>query len=82
MKQKAYQLVFDGLTDRETPYVLCEINSSENFKVVTVGLSDKPIVTMGGLQITPETTINDVSPAEASIFILPGGNMWEQQSFK
>lgn len=80
MKQNAYQLVFDGLTDRETPYALCEINSSEKFKVVTVGLSEKPIVTMGGLQITPEITINDISPAEANIFILPGGDMWERES--
>ncbi len=80
MKQKAYQLVFDGLTDRETPYALCEINSSKNFKVVTVGLSEKPILTMGGLQITPEITINDVRPAEASIFILSGGDMWERES--
>jgi putative intracellular protease/amidase len=80
MKQKAYHLVFDGLTDRETPYALCEINTSENLKVVTVGLSDKPIVTMGGLQVTPEITINDVSFVDAGIFILPGGDMWERQS--
>jgi putative intracellular protease/amidase len=80
MKQTAYQLVFDGLTDRETPYALCEINSSDHFKVVTVGLSSDSIVTMGGLQITPEITINDVSPTEASMFILPGGDLWERQS--
>src|SRR5688572_21240196 len=80
MKRKAYHLVFDGLTDRETPYALCEINAAEDIEVVTVGLSDKPVVTMGGLRVTPEITIDDVSVVDAGIFVLPGGDMWERQS--
>ncbi len=80
MKQKAYQLVFSGLADRETPYALCEINSSQRFQVVTVGFSNEPVLTMGGIQITPDITIDEVNPDGAAIFILPGGDMWERQS--
>jgi putative intracellular protease/amidase len=80
MKQKAYHLVFDGLADWETPYALCAITRSEKLDVVTVGFTDKPITTMGGLKLTPEITLHEVSPAEAGIFILPGGDWWEQNS--
>ncbi len=80
MKQKAYLLVFDGLADWETPHALCAINKSERFDVMTAGFADRPITTMGGLKLTPQITIKDISPASAGIFILPGGDMWEQTS--
>ncbi len=80
LKQKAYHLVFDGLADWETPYALRAITMSERFEVVTVGFSDQPITTIGGLKLLPEITINEVSPANAGIFTLPGGDMWEQHS--
>lgn len=80
MKPKAYLLTFDGLADWEPAHALCAINKSERFDVVTVGFSVEPIITMGGLKLTPEVTIDDVNPAEAGIFIMPGGELWEQKS--
>ena len=80
MKQKAYQLVFDGLADWETPYALRAITMSERFEVVTVGFSEQPVTTIGGLKLIPDLTIGDVSLAEVGIFILPGGDMWEQET--
>lgn len=80
MKRKAYLLVFDGLADWEPAHALCEINKSEKLDVITVGFSNKPVRTMGGLKLTPEITIGDVNPAEAGIFIMPGGERWEQKS--
>lgn len=80
MKRKAYLLVFDGLADWESSHALCEINKSGKFDVVAVGLADHPVVTMGGLRLLPDVTLEDVNPAEAAIFILPGGDMWEQKS--
>ena len=80
MKRKAYLLVFDGLADWEPAHALCEINKSEKFDVVGVGFSGEPIRTMGGLKLIPEITIGDVNPAGAGIFIMPGGEMWEQKS--
>src|SRR5215470_3150105 len=80
MKPKAYFLVFDGLADWELAHALCEINKSGKFEVVSAGFSDKPVTSMGGLVVSPHISLDEVTPAEASIFMLPGGDMWEQES--
>ncbi|HVF26635.1 MAG TPA: DJ-1/PfpI family protein, partial [Pyrinomonadaceae bacterium] len=59
---------------------LCEIRRSGKYDVVAVGFSDDPVTTMGGLRVLPDITLDAVNPAEAAIFILPGGDMWEQKS--
>src|SRR5713226_9141274 len=80
MKPKAYFLVFDGLADWELAHALCEINKSGKFEVVSVGFSKEPVTTMGGLKLSPDITLDGVTPAEARIFMLPGGDMWELDS--
>lgn len=80
MKPKAYFLVFDGLADWELAHALCEINKSEKFEVVSVGFSDKPVTTMGGLKLSPDITLDGTRPTEACIFMLPGGDLWERES--
>jgi putative intracellular protease/amidase len=80
MKNKAYLLVFDGLADWEPAHALCEINKSGKFEVVTAGFSTAPVATMAGLKLTPDITIPEINPADASLFILPGGDMWEKKS--
>jgi putative intracellular protease/amidase len=80
MRPKAYFLVFDGLADWELAHALCEINKSGKFEVVSVGLSEEPVITMGGLKLSPDITLDEVTSAEARIFMLPGGDMWEQES--
>lgn len=80
LKNKAYLLVFDGLADWEPAHALCEINKSGKFEVVTVGFSTAPVATMAGLKLTPDITLDEINPADASIFILPGGDMWEKKS--
>src|SRR5262245_44830885 len=80
MKPKAYFLVFDGLADWELAHALCEINKSGKFEVVSVGFSDEPVTTMGGVKLIPDITLDKVTPADACIFMLPGGDMWELAS--
>jgi putative intracellular protease/amidase len=80
MRPKAYFLVFDGLADWELAYALCEINKSAKFEVVSVGFSEEPVITMGGLKLRPDITLDEVTAAEACILLLPGGDMWEQES--
>ena len=80
MKLKAYILVFDGLADWEAAHASCEINKSDRFDVVTVGFSNEPVTTMGGFRVLPDVTLDAVIADEAAIFILPGGNMWEEKS--
>ncbi len=78
MRLKAYLLIFDGLADWEPALALCEINKSGKFYVVTVGFSERPATTMGGYKVNPDVTLDTINPDETAIFIMPGGNMWEQ----
>jgi putative intracellular protease/amidase len=71
---------FDGFADWEAAHALCEINKSDKFDVVTVGFSDESVTTMGGLRVLPDATLDTVNADEAAIFILPGGDMWEEKS--
>ena len=80
MKQKVYVLVFDGLADWEPSFALSEINKSGKYDVVSVGFDKQTITTMGGLKLVPDITLDDVIIAETALFILPGGQMWEQFS--
>jgi putative intracellular protease/amidase len=80
MKPKAYILVFGGLADWELAHALCEINKSGKFDVVSVGFSANPVTTMGGLKLSPDISLDEVTPAGACIFMLPGGDMWERES--
>jgi putative intracellular protease/amidase len=80
MKPKACLLVFDGLADWEPAHALCEINKSKRFDVTTVGFSESSVTTMGGLALTPDITFRDVEVERTAIFILPGGDMWQEKS--
>lgn len=79
MKRKAYILIFDGLADWEAALALCEIKKSGKFDVVTVGLSEKSVTTMGGIRIMPDAPLDAVRAEEAAIFIMPGGDVWEEK---
>ncbi len=80
MRLKAYLLIFDGLADWEPALALCEINKSGKFDVVTVGFFNRPVKTMGGCNVSPDVTLDNINFNEAAIFIMPGGDIWEQGS--
>ena len=75
--KKVYVLVFNGLADWEAPLALCEVRNSGKFEVVTVGLTNEPIVTMAGFRLLPDVTLVEVSVDDAAMLVLPGGEMWE-----
>jgi putative intracellular protease/amidase len=75
--KKAYTLLFDGYADWELGNVLPELRRLCKIDVVTVGFTNKPVISMGGLRVIPETVISKVKPEDVLIFILPGGHMWE-----
>jgi putative intracellular protease/amidase len=78
MKPKAYIFVFDGLADWEPALALCEIRKSGKYDVLAAAHSSETVLTMGGLKVAPDITIDHVEPRETAIFILPGGNRWEE----
>lgn len=80
MKKKAYVLVFDGYADWEPAHALCGIAMTGKLEILTVGFSEEPVRSMGGLKVVPDITLEQVDPEEAAVFILPGGTLWEQGS--
>lgn len=83
MKKVAYLYVLDTMADWEASYVTAELNSGRYFKegstrymVKTVGISAEQIVTMGGLHIQPDITVDELRPDDAGLLVLPGGNTW------
>jgi len=78
MKPKACLFVFDGLADWEPALALCEIRKSGRYEVLAAAESCEPVLTMAGLKIMPDITIDQIEPRETTIFILPGGDRWEK----
>ncbi|HJQ46325.1 MAG TPA: type 1 glutamine amidotransferase family protein [Amycolatopsis sp.] len=79
----AYLYVFDTLADWEPGYLTAELNSGRYFAragdcvpVRTVGLTAAPVTTKGGLGLTPDSTLDRITPGESAILILPGGDTW------
>lgn len=75
--KKAYTLLFDGYADWELGHVLPELRRLCKIDIVTVGFTDKPVISMGGLTVISDTVISKINPEDVLIFILPGGHMWE-----
>ncbi len=76
-KLKAYVFVFDGLADWEPALALCELRKSGRLEVLAAGHSRESVVTMAGLKVLPDATLDEIDPQETAIFILPGGDRWE-----
>src|SRR5512145_2730333 len=78
MPDKAvYFLVVDGFADWEPAHALAELRRCGQYRVETVGLTLEPVQSMGGLRVLPSKSVSDVNPADVAVFILPGGDRWE-----
>ncbi|MDM8158342.1 type 1 glutamine amidotransferase family protein [Labilibaculum sp. K2S] len=78
MIKKIYVFLFDGFSDWEISYFTPEINKSEQFKLVYFSKDGKPVKSMGGLQIKPTTSLNEINCKDVDMLILPGGSAWEK----
>ncbi|TBR35842.1 MULTISPECIES: DJ-1/PfpI family protein [Dyella] len=77
MRDTVYFLAFDGFADWEAALALCEIRRPGDWRVVTVGFSHQPVLSMAGLRVLPEITLDQMDLARAALFVIPGGHMWE-----
>lgn len=78
MPEKAvYLLVVDGFADWEAAHALAELRRHGGYRVESVGLAQRPVVSMGGIRVLPSTTVGDVECTDVAVFILPGGDRWE-----
>ncbi len=78
-----YVYVLDTMADWEIGYAAAELHSGRFFKkdapdvsFKTVGITKKPVKTMGGLTILPDGVVEDIAVDDKSVLLLPGGNTW------
>ena len=81
----AYLYVLDTLADWEPGYLLAELNTGRIFRdpqrrieVRTASADGRPVTTMGGVRITPDLALADVSCDDAELLILPGAETWSE----
>jgi putative intracellular protease/amidase len=77
MTQDVHVLVFDGFADWEPALALAELRRSGGYRVVAVGFTGEPVVSMGGLRVLPDRPLRGLEPRDVRLFLLPGGDMWE-----
>jgi len=77
MTDTAYMLVLEGFADWEASLAASEINKSVRYRVVTVGVSRRPVRSMGGLLVEPDIAVADLDLERACVLIMPGGTSWE-----
>lgn len=75
--------VYDTLSDWEVGYVTAAINGPhwqaepDRFRVLSVGETREPVTTMGGLRITPHVALDELTPADSAMLVLPGADTWD-----
>jgi putative intracellular protease/amidase len=78
MPEKAvHMLVVDGFADWEPAHAVAELRRHGGYRVETVGLTSAAVESMGGVRVLPSTIVTEVDPANVAVFILPGGDRWE-----
>jgi putative intracellular protease/amidase len=76
-------VAFDTMADWEIGHLTAHLSNgrhqrgSGEFRIATVGLSADPVRTMGGLQVVPDLTLDQLIPAASAMLVLPGGDTWE-----
>jgi len=77
-----YIYVLNTLADWEIGFLTAELKSKRflsgtgHYDLRTIGSSLESIQTMGGLEITPENTIEEIDFREGDLLILPGADTW------
>jgi putative intracellular protease/amidase len=78
MPDKAvYLLVVEGFADWEPAHAVAELRRHGHYRVESVGLTSAPVRSMGGINVLPSKIVSEVDPADVAVFILPGGDRWE-----
>ena len=78
MKRKILIYLFNGFSDWEIAYLTPEIKKNDAFELIFFSKEGKPIVSMGGLSIIPDTSLAAINADDVEMLILPGGVAWEK----
>ncbi|MFC5527602.1 DJ-1/PfpI family protein [Rhodanobacter ginsengisoli] len=78
MRDTVYFLVFEGFADWQAALALCEIRRPGDWQVQTVGFSRARVLSMGGLCVQPDLSLDQLDAACAALLIVPGGHLWQR----
>ncbi|WP_157248307.1 DJ-1/PfpI family protein [Nonomuraea typhae] len=79
--RQIYHAIYETMADWETGFATAHIRNGEyhkepgRYELVTVGLTAEPVVSMGGLRITPDVTLEAIE--DPAMLILPGAALWD-----
>lgn len=75
--KKICMYLMNGMADHEHGYLLTALSSQikSKYEFCTVALSKEPIITMGGLKITPNYALNEINKEDIISLILIGADM-------
>jgi putative intracellular protease/amidase len=76
-ERAVHVVVFDGFADWEPAHALAELRRWGKRDVRTVGFTDAPVLSMGGLRIIPDVELAALRATDVELLILPGGDLWE-----
>ncbi|SEQ70041.1 Putative intracellular protease/amidase [Streptomyces sp. yr375] len=77
MNRKPVHLaVYDTLADWETGHATAYL-ARAGYGIRTVGPSEAPVTSIGGLRITPDLALAALRPEDSSLLILPGADLWD-----
>ncbi|QNK64743.1 glutamine amidotransferase [Pedobacter sp. PAMC26386] len=74
-----YIFLFDDYSDWEIAYLMPELFKSKKIRLKTFTVDGISIVSMGGLKITPDLSLQQVKSEEVSVLVLPGGTAWGEK---
>lgn len=79
--KKVLVFIPDGFADWEASYVNAELNKpGTGFQVQTIAIDKNPKVSMGGLNVLPDYSLQDFSfKLEFIMLIIPGGTGWREK---
>lgn len=75
--QAIHVVIFDGFADWEPAHALAEARRWGKRTVRSVGFTTAPVVSMGGLRVSPDIDLAAVQPANVELLLIPGGTLWE-----
>lgn len=78
MKKKIFVFLFDGFADWEISFLTPELEKSDLFDLIYFSKDGGSVSSMGGLQVSPDTSLTEVNASEIDMLILPGGTAWEE----
>lgn len=76
MRDTVYFLVFEGFADWQAALALCEVRRPGDWLVQTVGFSRAAVTSMGGLNVQPDLSLDQLDLQRAALLIVPGGHLW------